>query len=188
MPLEKGLIHVYTGEGKGKTTAALGQAFRACGRGLNVLVHQFFKLDSEPSGEMAFNEALKDKEGVDGLKAGHLIFRRGDFRHPFFDKDADRAVLRGKLMEALARDAAEMKAGFWDLVVLDEINNALRDKLVLWDEFEAVLDERPPQVELICTGRGAPDELLAIADYVTEMKLHKHPFQKQIAARKGIEF
>ena len=81
-----------------------------------------------------------------------------------------------------------MKGGYWDLVVLDEVNNALRDKYLLWDEFEALLEARPPTVELVCTGRGAPEELLAVADYVTEMKLVKHPMQRKLAARKGIEF
>jgi cob(I)alamin adenosyltransferase len=188
MKLEQGLIHVYTGEGKGKTTAALGLAMRAVGRGLNVLVHQFFKLESEPSGEQAWREGLEGRPALGGGTPGHLIFRRGDYRHPFFEPGADREGIRQKVLEAAARIAAEMKGGYWDLVVLDEVNNALRDKYLLWDEFEALLEARPPTVELVCTGRGAPEELLAVADYVTEMKLLKHPMQRKLAARKGIEF
>jgi cob(I)alamin adenosyltransferase len=187
-PLEKGLIHVYTGDGKGKTSAALGLAMRAVGRGLNVLVQQYFKLETEPSGEMAWKEGLRGRPGIGVAEGGHLIFRRGDYRHPFFDREADREVLRAKITAQTAQAAAEMKAGFWDVVVLDEVNNALRDKLLLLEEFEALLEVRPPHVELVCTGRGAPAELIEIADYVTEMKAAKHPGTRNIAARKGIEF
>jgi cob(I)alamin adenosyltransferase len=188
MKLERGLIHVYTGEGKGKTSAALGLAMRAVGRGLNVLVQQYFKLESEPSGEQAWHEGLRPRPGLDGGEAGHLIFRRGDYRHPFFDKEADRELIRGKILEQTALVAAEMKAGYWDVVVLDEVNNALRDKFLLFDELEALLEVRPPQVELVCTGRGAPPELIAVADYATEFSAVKHPGSRKIAARKGIEF
>lgn len=188
MKLEKGLLHVYTGDGKGKTSAALGLAMRAVGRGLNVLVLQLFKLESEPSGEMAWKEGLRGKPGIESAEGGHLIFRRGDYRHPFFDRNADREQLRAKILEQLAWVAAEMKAGYWDVVVLDELNNALRDKLVLWDEMEEFLENCPDTIELVVTGRGAPQELIDEADYVTEMKAHKHPGTAKIGARKGIEF
>jgi len=186
--LEKGLLHVYTGEGKGKTSAALGLAMRAVGRGLNVLVLQYFKLESEPSGELAFREGLRPRPAVDGGEAGHLVFRRGDYRHPFFDREADREAIRAKVLEQTALAAAEMKAGFWDVVVLDEVNNALRDRFILFEELEALLEARPAHVELVCTGRGAPAELVDLADYVTEMTALKHPGARKIAARKGIEF
>jgi cob(I)alamin adenosyltransferase len=172
--LERGLIQVYTGDGKGKTSAGVGQALRASGRGLRCLVHQFFKLESEPSGEQ--------------LAGSPIVFRRGDFRHPFFDKGADRAALRGKILAALHAIEVELAEGRWDLVVLDEVNNALRDKFVTWEEFDAFLRSKPPQVELVCTGRGAPPELLAAADYVTEFRKQKHPVDQGIAARKGVEF
>lgn len=188
MKLEKALIHVYTGDGKGKTSAALGLAMRAVGRGLNVLVQQYFKLESEPSGEQAWKEGLRDRPNLDGGEAGHLIFRRGDYRHPFFDRDADREKLREKILEQTAIVAAEMKAGYWDVVILDEFNNALRDKFILLDELEAFLENCPDNVELVFTGRGAPQELIDVADYVTEMKALKHPGTRKIGARKGIEF
>ena len=174
MALSQGLIQVYSGDGKGKTTAALGQALRSRGRGLKVLVHQFFKLESEPSGEM--------------LAASGIVFRRGDFRHPFFDKHADREAIRQKILAALAVVEAELSEGQWDLVVLDELNNALRDKFVSWEELRGLVEGKPAHVELIITGRGAPDELLAAADYVTEFKKLKHPAERGIAARLGIEF
>lgn len=188
MKLPKGLIHVYTGDGKGKTSAALGLAMRAVGRGLNVLVLQFFKLESEPSGELAWREGLRGRPGVEVAEGGHLIFRRGDYRHPFFDRNADREAIRAKVLEQLAWVAAEMKAGYWDVVILDEVNNALRDKFLLWDEMEAFLENTPENVEIVCTGRGAPEELLQVADYVTDMKAVKHPGTLKLAARKGIEY
>jgi cob(I)alamin adenosyltransferase len=188
MKLEKGLLHVYTGDGKGKTSAALGLAMRAVGRGLNVLVLQFFKLDSEPSGEMAWAEGLRGRPGIESAEGGHLIFRRGDYRHPFFDREADREVIRAKVLEQLAWVAAEMKAGYWDVVVLDELNNAMRDNFVLWDEMEAFLENCPNNIEIVVTGRGAVQELMDEADYVTEMKAIKHPGSVKIGARKGIEF
>ena len=188
MKLEKGLIHVYTGEGKGKTSAALGLAMRAVGRGLNVLVQQYFKLESEPSGELAWKEGLKGQPNVDGGQAGHLIFRRGDYRHPFFDRNADRELLRAKILEQSALIAAEMKAGYWDVVVFDELNNALRDKLFDVEELEALIEASPETTELVFTGRGAPEELIEAADYVTEMKAVKHPGTRKQGARKGIEY
>lgn len=174
MLLSQGLIQVYTGDGKGKTTAALGQALRSRGRGLKVLVQQFFKLESEPSGEQ--------------MLATGIEFRRGDFRHPFFDKNADREAIRAKILAALAVIEVELAKGLWDMVVLDELNNALRDKFVHWVELKALIESRPAHVELVITGRGAPAELLEAADYVTEFKKLKHPIERGQAARLGIEF
>jgi cob(I)alamin adenosyltransferase len=125
---------------------------------------------------------------VEVAEGGHLIFRRGDYRHPFFDRNADREAIRAKVLEQLAWVAAEMKAGYWDVVILDEVNNALRDKFLLWDEMEAFLENTPENVEIVCTGRGAPEELLQVADYVTDMKAVKHPGTLKLAARKGIEY
>ncbi len=177
--LEKGLIHVYTGDGKGKSTAALGQAFRSRGRGLNVLVLQFFKPASQDSGEHAL-------AGPEGHGLGSLEFRRGQLRHPFFDKHADRNAIHGEVMGLLEDVAQEWQE--WDLVVLDEVNNVLRDKFIAWADFEAWLNRKPATLELICTGRGAPQALLDRADYVSEVKKIKHPMDVGIAARKGVEY
>jgi cob(I)alamin adenosyltransferase len=143
-----------------------------------VLVMQFFKPASDPSGECHW----------EGLGEGRVRFRRLEQRHPFFDKHADKAKIRSQILEALARIESEWTAGEWDLVVLDEVNIALRDKYVAWEEFSRFMDSRPDHVELICTGRGAVPELLERADYVTEMKKVKHPMDRKLAARKGIEF
>jgi len=179
--LEQGLIHVYTGKGKGKTTASLGLAFRAAGQGLSVLVLQFYKPASTPSGECAWHGPAPEGPG-------RISFRRLELRHPFFDRQADKAELARQINEALAQLEAEWQQGLWDLVVLDEVNIALRDKAVSWEAFARLLQAKPLNVELVCTGRGAPPELMERADYVTEMLPHKHPYEKKIAARKGIEF
>ncbi len=181
MTLEQGLIHVYTGNGKGKTTAGLGLAFRAAGRGLSVLVLQFYKPASAPSGECAW-------DGPAPQGPGRVSFRRLEQRHPFFDRKADKAELARQINGALAQVQAEWQQGLWDLVVLDEVNIALRDQAVSWEAFAGLLDAKPGHVELVCTGRGAPQALLDRADYVTEMKGLKHPYERKIAARKGIEF
>jgi cob(I)alamin adenosyltransferase len=177
MELEQGLVQVYTGDGKGKTTAALGQAVRSAGAGLKVLMMQFFKPASAPSAECSW----------DGL-GQRLFFRRLEQRHPFFDKTADRNVLRTQILGALSGIQAEWSRGLWDVVVLDEVNVALRDHYVEWPEFDAFLASKPARVELICTGRGAPPPLIERADYVTEMRKVKHPMERKLAARKGIEF
>jgi cob(I)alamin adenosyltransferase len=179
MKLEKGLIHVYTGDGKGKSTAALGQAFRSCGRGLNALVLQFFKPASQESGEHAL-------AGPEGRGLGRIEFRRGQSRHPFFDKKADREAIKTEVLDLLEDVAQEWED--WDLVVLDEVNNVLRDKFIDWTDFEAWLNRKPATVELICTGRGAPQALIDRADYVSEVKKIKHPMDQGIAARKGVEY
>ncbi len=181
MRLEKGLLHVYFGDGKGKTTAALGQAFRSAGRGLGVLVLQFFKPASNPSGECAWGgQASPPRPGI--------TFRRLEQRHPFFDRKADKSLIRAQILGALEELRGEWEREAWDLVVLDEINIALRDGYVTWGEFSALLDARPARLELVCTGRGAPPELIQRADYATEMRKVRHPMERNIAAREGVEF
>jgi cob(I)alamin adenosyltransferase len=179
MPLKQGLIHVYTGEGKGKTTASMGLAFRAAGRGLRVLVMQFFK--PEAAGECAW-------EGPAPQGGGSIHFRRVQLRHTFFSHRVDKPAQIREIAAMLEQIQGEWRQGLWDLVVLDEINIALHDQDVAWPDFARFLDSKPPQVELVCTGRGAPQALQERADYVTEMTPHKHPFDRKITARKGIEY
>jgi cob(I)alamin adenosyltransferase len=179
MALKQGLLHVYTGEAKGKTTAALGLAFRAAGSGLKVLVIQFFK-PLAASGELAWQH--QNPEGQ-----GNLAFRRPDIRHPFFDPKAESSVLSQEITRHLEQALAEAHQGQWDVLVLDEINNALKDGFVDLEDFLKALNKRPACLEVVCTGRGAPQALQDLADYVTHMTLGKHPFEKKIAARQGIE-
>jgi cob(I)alamin adenosyltransferase len=182
MKLNKGLIHIYFGDGKGKTSAAIGLAMRAAGNGLKVLVVQFFKPETTFSGERAYAREARRK----------IIFHNLKFRHPFMARGRSSAFLKkqikGEVEKALALVKMEWKNGIWDVVVLDEINNALAGGFISWPRFAAFLRSRPAKVELICTGRGAPRNLLVLADYATEMKKIRHPFDRKIPARKGIEF
>lgn len=173
--LERGLVEIYTGNGKGKTSAAFGLALRAIGRGLSVYVIQFIK------GGFDYGElyALKDFPSLT-LKA----FGRGKFvtATPPDKEDV-------KLAEEALRLAKEIvESGKYDIVILDEINVALKLNLISLEEVLKIVKNKPKSVELVLTGRDAPDELVQAADLVTEMREVKHPFNKGLEARKGIEF
>jgi cob(I)alamin adenosyltransferase len=174
---KKGLIHIYTGEGKGKTTAALGLSIRALGMGLRVLFVQFFKLDEDSSGE---------KEILSGLKGVRVL--RSSARHPFFtggktDMDKVRDVAR-----VLFKEACERAGNDVELLVLDEVLGAVSEGFITSEELIRFLDNRPSGLEVVLTGRDAPVELIKRADYVTEMLKIKHPFDAGTKAREGIEF
>lgn len=175
----RGLIIVHTGNGKGKTTAALGLAVRAWGDGLRVLILQFIK-GSWKYGEL---EALR----ILGETNGRLEVRRGG--RGFSQRDTeDKAEHRKAAQEAWREALEEITASRWDLIVLDEINYAVKFGLVEIEQVMELLDKKPPELHLVLTGRDARPELIERADLVTEMKLIKHPYQKGIKAQKGIEF
>ena len=168
-------IQVYTGDGKGKTTAAAGLALRALGTGWRVCFIQFCK--GQPSAELAMlQQAGEDRFTL--LRFGTAHFVLGE---PAGEDHAE--AQRGL---AAARQA--VTNGAFDLVVLDEINHATQLKLISIPELLALLDSRPTAVELVLTGRHADPELLARADLVTEMRAVKHYYTRQVKARDGIEF
>jgi cob(I)alamin adenosyltransferase len=173
--LEQGLVQVYTGNGKGKTSAAFGLALRAIGRGLKVYVVQFIKGGFD-YGELYVVDKLPNLK----LKA----FGRGEFvtEKPPGKEDVELA------QEALALAEQVVKNGEYAIVILDEINVALNLKLINLDEVLELIKNKPKHVELILTGRYAPEEIIEAADLVTEMKEVKHPFNKGYQARKGIEY
>lgn len=173
--LERGLVQVYTGNGKGKTTAAFGLALRAVGRGLKVYIIQFIK------GGFDYGELyVVDKLPNLTLK----VFGRGKF---VIVKPPEKEDV--KLAEKAFQLAKEVVAnGEYDIVVLDEINVALNLKLISLEEVLKLIKNKPKHVELVLTGRYAPDEIIDAADLVTEMKEVKHPFNKGYKARKGIEY
>jgi cob(I)alamin adenosyltransferase len=173
--LEKGLIQVYTGSGKGKTSAAFGLALRAIGRGLKVFIIQFIKGGFD-YGELYVVDKLPNLE----LKA----FGRGKF---ITEKPAGKEDIR-LAEEALALAEKVVKSGEYDVVILDEINVALNLKLISLEKVLKLLKNKPTHVELVLTGRYAPSEIIEAADLVTEMKEVKHPFNKGFQARKGIEY
>jgi cob(I)alamin adenosyltransferase len=171
--LSKGYVQIYTGDGKGKTTAALGLALRAAGYGMKTYIGQFMK--GRHYGEL---DALRDHPCITIEQFGGTDCIRREEVTAEHAAQARRGLAR-------ARDA--MLSGNYDIVVLDEINIALRFGLLAAEEVLALLDERPPNVEVVLTGRRAPPELIARADLVTEMREVKHYYQRQVAARRGIE-
>ena len=175
----RGLIIVHTGNGKGKTTAALGLAVRAWGDGLRVLILQFIK-GSWKYGEL---ETLR----ILGEMNGRLEVRRGG--RGFSQRDTeDKAEHRKAAQKAWREALEEITASRWDLIVLDEINYAVKFGLVEIEQVMELLDKKPSKLHLVLTGRDARPELIERADLVTEMRLIKHPYQKGIKAQKGIEF
>ncbi len=169
-----GLVQVYTGPGKGKTTASLGLAFRASGRGLEVLMIQFLK-PPENYGEHLAAEKVPNFT-ILPLGLNHMVSK--------VPREEDIRVTR----ETMDRAKEEIYSGKYDLVILDEINNAMSWKLIGPAEVIEMLKGRPKNIEIVLTGRGAPKEIIEYADLVTEMSLIKHPFDKGVGARKGIEY
>ena len=172
--LTQGYIQVYTGKGKGKTTAALGLAFRALGHGLKIYIGQFMK--GQPYGELNSAKKFKDQITIEQ-------FGQPSFVH------VEKASLKDIQLaqDGLKRLEELILSENYDLVVMDEINVAIYFKLISVSDVLQVLEKKPPQIEIICTGRNAPNELLERADLVTEMKEIKHYFNTGTAARKGIE-
>lgn len=171
---ELGLVQVYTGKGKGKTTASLGLSFRAAGRGLEVLMIQFLK-PPENYGEHLSSEGVKNFT-ILPLGLDHMVSK--------VPKEEDIRIAN----ETLARTKEEIYSKKYDLVILDEINVAMSWNLLDPKDVIDMLKNRPQNIEVVMTGRGAPDEIIEYADLVTEMRMIKHPFDKGIRARKGIEY
>ncbi|MDR2551341.1 MAG: cob(I)yrinic acid a,c-diamide adenosyltransferase [Desulfobulbus sp.] len=169
----QGFVQVYTGDGKGKTTAALGLAVRAVGAGLRVYVGQFIK-NAEYS-ELNTLRHLSESIAIEQYGLGCMLV------HAPTREDID-AARRG----LTAVDAA-MASGAFEVVIADEINVACALGLLAEEDLLGLMARRPPAVELVLTGRGAPDAVLARADLVTEMRSVKHYYERGIAARKGIE-
>jgi cob(I)alamin adenosyltransferase len=169
----RGLIMVHTGNGKGKSTAAFGLALRAHGRGKPVKVYQFMKVPSARFGEHRLFEQLGIP--IEGLGDG-FSWKSRDLDHS------------AQLAQAgWAKAEASIRAGEHFMVVLDEVMYPLRYGWIALDTVLACLRERPPQVTVVLTGRNAPEELVALADTVTEMTLVKHHFAAGIPAQRGIE-
>ncbi len=179
--LERGLVQIYTGDGKGKTTAAFGLALRAAGCGNKVLIFQFLK---PPTLELGERQAL-ERSGlpirVESLEAQWHLFRS-------LRSKQDRATAGAAVRDALAKltDLAAQKA--YDVLILDEIVFCLSLGLGDLEDVKRLIEQKNAGVEVILTGRGAPPELIELADLVTEMKKIKHPFDKGTGARRGIEY
>lgn len=174
--LKTGLVQIYTGDGKGKTTAALGLAFRAAGHGYKTKVIQFMK------GQINYGElkaARKFRGLIEIIQAG---------RKDFVDRKNPAKIDIDLAQKAVKLAGAEIKKAKVDILVLDEINCALDFKLISLQQVKGLIAKKPEKMELILTGRCANKELVKLADLVTEMKPVKHYWKKGISGRRGIEF
>jgi cob(I)alamin adenosyltransferase len=174
--LSQGMIQVYTGDGKGKTTAALGLACRAVGHGFKVIMIQFLKGNME-YGEIATAKKLAPYLTIKQMGRGCLL-KKSNNPEPEDIRAAQDGV-------ALAHEV--LQKGDYDIVILDEITVALDLGLIDTKAVLRLMDERPPHVELVLTGRYAPPEIIERADLVTEMEEIKHYYRQGIEARMGIE-
>ncbi|MBN2428035.1 MAG: cob(I)yrinic acid a,c-diamide adenosyltransferase [Deltaproteobacteria bacterium] len=173
--MEKGFVQVYTGPGKGKTTAATGLIVRALGQGFKVLLVRFLKTCSDRSGELIF---LKDVPNLEIISSGIGILN-GKAKTEEVKKSVEATFALAK--EKIFSDGP-------DLVVFDEINNVLAKEFLALQEVLELINARPEGVELVLTGRNAPEEIMARADLVTRMEKVKHVFDQGIPARRGIEY
>ncbi|MGD9210350.1 MAG: cob(I)yrinic acid a,c-diamide adenosyltransferase [Desulfobacteraceae bacterium] len=173
--MKKGLLIINTGNGKGKTTAALGMAMRAAGHGLKVCFIQFIK------GSWKYGELEAIKKFHDAIDF-HVMGKGLTFKSDDLEKD-----------KAAARDAWKfaqqaMASKRYHLVVLDEFTYLLAYRMIALETVLTVLKNKPQELHVVITGRGAPKELIDMADLVTEMQVIKHPLKSGITAQKGIEF
>lgn len=173
--MTRGLIHIYTGDGKGKTTAAVGLAVRAKSKALRTLYAQFFK--EIKAGETTMLEQL-------GIET--IVFEK--VKSPFFNPSIDKTELRNEVKNALSHVAALFSENRFDLVILDEFICLIAEGLLSEDEAIHFIKTKPENMELVLTGRGASEKMIDSADYVTYMQKVKHPYKNKIPGRKGIEF
>ena len=193
--LKEGLVQVYTGSGKGKTTAALGLALRALGHGFQVKIIQFLK-GSSYAGEFLAAQRLFPQLSFTQFGRGcpySALIRQGQRecsgcgecfiknRKPLPEDYQMAAIAMAEAEQAITGDR-------WDVVILDEIGNAFRYGLVEPDAVVSLIEKKPPTVELVLTGRGMPRQVIDAADLVTEMQAVKHPWEKGIRSRRGIEY
>ncbi|MCU0415423.1 MAG: cob(I)yrinic acid a,c-diamide adenosyltransferase [Ignavibacteriaceae bacterium] len=173
--LEQGFVQIYTGNGKGKSTAAIGQAVRAAGFGLKTYIAQFMK-------EYPYNELVSLKHLSEWITIEQ--FGGDDF---VYKKELPSREERAKAKRGLDTAKEKMLSGKYDLIILDEAIVAIYFKLIETKDLVELIKIKPENVELILTGRYCPEELIELADLVTEMKEVKHYYQKGISSRKGIE-
>jgi cob(I)alamin adenosyltransferase len=173
----KGLTHIYTGDGKGKTTAALGLALRARGHDLKVAYIYFHK---DPARWDCGEHKILKKIGVDvfGYACGH----------PRFDKKSDPAKIRKECLDGLKFIESIYKKNKYDMLILDEINISLRDGFLKKKELLNIIKTKPPRMELVLTGRGAIKDAAKKADLVSRIQNIKHPYDSGMLGRAGIEY
>ena len=175
---EKGLVIVYTGNGKGKTTAALGMALRAIGYDHKVCMLQFIK------GTWHYGEMNSSKK----LEPNFELIPVGKGFVGILDDNSPREEHEKYAAEAVKICREKIFSGKYDVVILDEVNYAINLDLIDVQEIIKIIKEKPSELDLVLTGRNVKDEIVELADLVTEMKEIKHPFKSGIKAKKGIDF
>ncbi len=175
---ERGLLIVYTGDGKGKTTAALGMIIRAVGYGWKISIMQFIK-GSWKYGEMDGLKRLEPEVELNIMGEGFV---------GIIDDDKSYEEHREAALKAYHLALDKIKSNEFNLVILDELNVAVSLGLITPDELKELVKQRPEKLHLVLTGRSANSWLIENADLVTEMKEIKHPYQKGIMAQKGVDF
>ncbi|HUV66360.1 MAG TPA: cob(I)yrinic acid a,c-diamide adenosyltransferase [Sedimentisphaerales bacterium] len=179
--LEKGLVQIYTGDGKGKTTAAFGLALRAAGQGNKVLIYQFLK---PPALDLGERFALKLGAVRIRVEALDVPWRMSSL----LDDQKAVSQTRAAIAQVLEKITQTAEKRFYDVLILDEIVFCLSEGLANLEDIRTLIERRDPGVEIVLTGRGATEELIALADLVTEMKNVKHPLDNGLSARRGIEY
>lgn len=176
--MDKGYIQIYTGHGKGKTTAALGLGFRAVGNGLKVLMIQFLK-----------GSHTSELESIKAFGGAFEIRRLAEHKKFFWQlSDSEKEAFRNEVQKEMHQLDEALQSGQWDIIILDEIFGALSNDMVTTSQLEHLLEIKPDQVELVLTGRDAPASFIEKADLVTEMKPIKHYYDQGVTSRKGIEY
>jgi len=176
--MQQGLIHIYTGAGKGKTTAAIGLGIRAYGQGLKVLMVQFLK--GWMTGEVKV---------IASLEPGFQLFQYKENDKFAWDMTEEQMKgIKGEMRIGLNYTTDAVKSGEWDLIILDEIMAAVNCGYLPLKEVVELVKTKPLELELVLTGRDAPSKLIELADYVSEVTARKHPMKKGIMAREGIEY
>ena len=184
------MLLVFTGNGKGKTTAALGQAVRSVGEGKKVLMVQFIKgpwKSGEDDIEIRNPKALGESSGSPASPFFKLVKMGKGFVGILGDK-LPIAEHQQAARDGLALAEREILSGNWDMVILDEVNNAVHLNLIPKERVLDLIDLTPHTLHLILTGRDAPQEFIARADLVTEMRDVRHPYEQGIKAKRGLEY
>ena len=181
--LETGMVQLFYGHGRGKTSCAVGGAVRMLGNGGRVLMVQFLKAEGEEGGDWFRYGELRTLEKISRFK----VVQMGQ---PSFITRGQKPTTANRKMAAVAMELArnEVAGGEWDMVILDEVTEAWNFKLVSVEDIIAVIEAKHPLTELVLTGRFAPDEIVERADLVTEFRHVKHPFESGVKARRGIEY
>lgn len=173
----RGMIHIYCGDGKGKTTAATGLAVRAAGAGMQVLFARFLK--NENSGELRILDQIPEIEVL------HLEKSYGFYRTL---SDSDKAKMTAMYRKLWQNIEEKITSGAYDMLVTDELMAAYNYGILEQESVHRFLENKPEKLEIVMTGRNPSERLMELSDYISEIKKVRHPFDQQVTARKGIEF